>query len=159
MQQFFIRLISIVLIGMFFGSCTPSTPGPTVEPAVEDYQLPGTMPDFYEIVVAKHDSAMLLMGDIERTQRALRGLLSTKEETTKTQILEALTALKKADDVMMTWMHEFKSTELHEEEYKTLSEAEIEAYLKEEEKKIEQVHLDMSRSVEEGEALLKKLKQ
>jgi hypothetical protein len=64
--------------------------------------------------------------------------------------------LKKADDGMMNWMHEFKSTELNEAEYKAMSEAAILTYLKGEEEKIEQVHIDMLESIKNGKAFLEK---
>lgn len=150
-------LIGIIVI---LGACeTPNNQDETTSIVEEEkaYSLPTKMATYYTVVVAKHDTAMLLMGDIERTQRALRAVLSDQEGASKKQILDALTYLQKADDAMMTWMHEFKSTELHEEEYKTLSEAEIERYLQEEEQKIEQVHLDMIASIVQGRALLEQL--
>lgn len=148
MQQIFIGIVLCLLVGLM--AC---------ESSEKEYELPGQMPAYYTLVVAKHDTAMLLMGDIERTQRALRKVMPQYEGEQEQQILRALTALKKAEEGMMTWMHEFKSTELNEEEYKALSEEAIQAYLAEEEQKIEQVHVDMSTSIAEGQALLGDLKE
>jgi hypothetical protein len=159
MKKIAIHGVFLMVIMMMIGACESdsNTPNEAQETAEAEYRLPGKMADYYTVVVAKHDTAMLLMGDIERTQRALRTLLPQQEGAAKTSVLDALTYLQKADDGMMTWMHEFRSTELHEEEYKTLSEAEIEAYLQEEEQKIEQVHADMLNSIAQGKALLEQL--
>lgn len=157
MQQRFFYWIFMIILVIMIGACG-SLEAPKVEQEVQAYQLPGAMPEYYSTVVSKHDTAMLLMGDIERAQRALRAALPQQEGENKTNILNSLTNLKKADDGMMTWMHEFKSTELNEEEYRTLSETEIQAYLREEELKIEQVHLDMTTSIAEAQALLAALK-
>ncbi|MFK7796590.1 MAG: hypothetical protein AB8E82_03990 [Aureispira sp.] len=148
---FFLTTITII------GACEATNTHAETKEKIEAYSLPEKMAAYYTVVVAKHDTAMLLMGDIERTQRALRAVLSQQEGAAKTNVLEALTFLQKADDGMMTWMHEFKSTALYEEEYKNLSEAEIEGYLQEEEQKIEQVHVEMSSSIAQGKALLEQL--
>lgn len=150
---FFLTIVIAII-----GACEAINTADKTEEKIEAYSLPEKMGAYYTVVVAKHDTAMLLMGDIERTQRALRAALPQQEGAAKTKVLEALTFLQKADDGMMTWMHEFRSTELYEDEYKTLSEAEIEGYLQEEEQKIEQVHLDMSNSIAQGKALLEQLK-
>lgn len=149
MQRFFIGIVLLFLVGLV--ACEP----PTVEE--EEFELPEKMAAYYTLVVAKHDTAMLLMGDIERTQRALRKVMPQYEAEQEQQILRALTDLKKAEEGMMTWMHEFKSTELNEEEYRKWSEAAIRTYLEEEEQKIEQVHVAMSTSIAKGQALLKEL--
>lgn len=128
------------------------------KPVEETWKLPTEAAELYKVVGVKHDDAMLLMSDIEGARSKLRVemKMANVDSLRKDSILTLLTALKKADDGMMNWMHEFKSTELNEDEYKKMSEAEILTYLKEEEAKIEQIHLDMSASVDNGNAFLEK---
>ncbi len=148
-------LLSCLLI-----ACGDSNPkeGQTDNPINEptEFTLSDQAKSLYEIVGEKHDTAMLLMKNIEQVKSALRLEMKTleKEAASKDIILDLLTALKKADDGMMDWMHEFKSTELDEEMYKAMSEEEIMAYLKQEEVKIEQVHLDMINSIANGKVFL-----
>lgn len=122
----------------------------------EAWKLPDAAVELYQIVGEKHDTAMLLMSDIEAARSKLRLAMKTAniDSLRKDSILTLLTALKKADEGMMTWMHEFKSTELNEDEYKTMSEADIMAYLKDEEQKIEKVHVDMLESIKNGNSFL-----
>ncbi|BDS11886.1 hypothetical protein [Aureispira anguillae] len=122
-----------------------------------DFKLSSQAEDLYQIVGEKHDTAMLLMKNIEQAKSALRLKMEGLETgAEKDAILDLLMALKKADDGMMNWMREFKSTELNDEEYKAMSEQEIMAYLKKEEQKIEQVHIDMLTSIENGKKFLEK---
>ena len=142
-------LISVGSLAIHFATKESAPEMPAV--AFEEFKLSDAMDALYTTVGEKHDVAMLLMKDIEIVRSKLRiQLKRTKEEAKKERILNLLTALKKADDGMMTWMREFKNTDLNDEEYKAMSEAEIEAYLKEEEVKIEQVHQDMLSSIKDG---------
>lgn len=122
------------------------------------WQLPADAANLYQVVGDKHDVAMLLMSNIEGTRNKLRVEMKVVaiDSLRKDSILNLLTTLKKADDGMMNWMHEFKSTELNDAEYKAMSEAAILTYLKEEEAKIEQVHIDMLESIKNGKAFLEK---
>lgn len=124
----------------------------------ETWELSADAANLYQIVGEKHDTAMLLMSNIEGVRNKLRAEMKVEgiDKLQKDAILDLLTALKKADDGMMNWMHQFKSTELDEAEYKEMSEAAILAYLKEEEAKIEQVHIDMVESIKSGNAFLEK---
>lgn len=125
-------------------------------PKDETWELPLEAANLYQIVGEKHDTAMLLMSNIEGTRSKLRIQMKMEgvDSLRKDSILTFLTELKKADDGMMNWMHEFKNTELNEAEYKKMSESAILAYLKEEEAKIEQVHLDMLESIKNGNDFL-----
>lgn len=122
----------------------------------EAWKLPNDAVELYQIVGEKHDTAMLLMSNIEATRSKLRLVMKTVDidSLRKDSVLTLLTALKKADDGMMNWMHEFKSTELNEEEYKAMSKTDVMTYLKKEEKKIEKVHVDMLESIKNGNTFL-----
>lgn len=118
-------------------------------PEEAEFSLTNPAAELYQIVGEKHDTAMLLMTNIGKMQSLLRIQLEATEtlEAEKDSILNLLTALKKADDGMMNWMREFKSTELNDEEYKAMSEEQIMNYLKDEEAKIEKIHLEMINSI------------
>lgn len=126
----------------------------------ETWELDSTLAILYDTVGAKHDTAMLLMKDIGQVRSKLRKLMTRfgEEDYERKDILDLLSALKKADDGMMNWMRMFKGVELEEAFYKESDHATIEAYLKEEEAKIEQVHQDMLNSIAEGRAYLKEQK-
>lgn len=151
MKYLLLLITSLLLI-----SCTDYEPKKKVEE--DTWKLSTDAAELYQIVGEKHDTAMLLMGNIEGTRSKLRVEMKTLDidSLQKDSILNLLTALKKADDGMMNWMHEFKNTELNEAEYKAMSETEILKYLKEEERKIEEVHLDMLESIKDGNAFLEK---
>lgn len=149
MKYLLFLITSLLLI-----SCTDNKSKAKIQK--ETWELSTDAADLYQIVGAKHDTAMLLMSNIEGVRSKLRVAMKVSDidSVRKDSILTLLTALKKADDGMMNWMHQFKSTELNEKEYKRMTEAVVMRYLKEEEEKIEQVHLDMLESIKNGKAFL-----
>ncbi len=151
-------LVFVFLGSLLLGACNDGSPVVTEEPVVveeEGYKLPGNTANLYQIVMDKHDTTMLMMSPIIRTQHLLRDKSKTAEGAEKKAILDALLALEKGDEGMRRWMREFKNIVTHEDTYRAWSETEIRAYLKEEERKIEQVDVDMRTSIAQGEALLK----
>lgn len=151
MKYLLLMITSLVLI-----SCVNNESKKKIK--AETWELSADAANLYQVVGEKHDTAMLLMSNIEGVRNKLRLEMKVEgiDKLQKDSILDLLTALKKADDGMMNWMHQFKSTELDEAEYKEMSEAAILAYLKEEEAKIEQVHIDMVESIKSGNAFLEK---
>lgn len=147
--------LSIFIPILFLCSCNQDQNTPTTLPETE-FVLPPAAAELYRIVGEKHDTAMLLMGNIGGMQSALRLKLGQIKEDNaqKDSVLTLLSALKKADDGMMDWMREFKNTDLNEDEYKAMSQEEIMAYLKSEETKIEQVHQDMLNSIANSKKFL-----
>jgi len=148
-------LLPLLITSLLLISCVDSESNKKIE---KEWKLSVDATTLYQIVGEKHDTAMLLMSDIERAKNKLRLEMKAVDidRLRKDSILNLLTKLKKADDGMMNWMHEFKNTVLNEAEYKAMSEAEILSYLKEEEQKIETVHIDMEESIKEGNAFLGK---
>ena len=146
-------LLSFGLLFVF--AC--NEPSPQIEEG-PSFSLSEQAAELYQIVGEKHDTAMLLTKNIENVQHSLRSKLETIKSSTpeKDSLLDLLTALKKADDSMMDWMHEFKNTDLNEAEYQAMSEQEILTYLREEEAKIEQVHVDMLSSIANGKHFLRR---
>lgn len=148
--------LSIFIPIIFLYSCNQDNTTPNTAPETA-FLLEPAASELYRIVGAKHDTAMLLMGAIGGMQSALRlelGKIKEEKSPKKDSVLTLLTALKKADDSMMTWMHEFKNTDLNEDEYKAMTPAQIMDYLKSEETKIEQVHQDMLNSIANSKKFL-----
>jgi hypothetical protein len=147
--------ILLLFVLVLMGSCGDRKPE---EQEVTGFSLSTAAADLYQVVGDKHDTAMLLMKGIGKAQNTLRGKLKKIEGSSpaKDSILNLLTALKKGDDGMMDWMREFKNVLMDDEHYKAKSEDEIMAYLREEDRKIEQVHIDMINSIEGGENFLAK---
>jgi hypothetical protein len=146
-------LISLLLLTLLFTACTGSQKKPVEESTV----LSAALNTYYLEVVAQHDTAMLLMKDIALVRHQLRECMKTVEvadTVTSTLVLGLLKDLQKADDGMMTWMRYFKSTSLDEEWYKKEEETILRTYLAAEEKKIQQVHIDMLNSIKAGKLYL-----
>ncbi|MFT5646383.1 MAG: hypothetical protein ACI976_001064 [Aureispira sp.] len=150
------KYLLLMTTSLFLISCVNNGSKKKVEE--ETWKLSADAANLYQVVGEKHDTAMLLMSNIEGARNKLRVEMKVEgiDKLQKDSILDLLMALKKADDGMMNWMHQFKNTELNEAEYKRMSEAAILAYLKEEEAKIEQVHIDMVESIKNGNAFLEK---
>lgn len=108
----------------------------------------------YTLVVAQHDSVMPKTNLMESQQRQLQKMLETAPATQKDSILSALAALKKGQDEMMRWMNEFKNTEIDQEHFAPLDEAQIKAYLKSEQTKILNVADLMLSSIAQAEKIL-----
>jgi len=96
-------------------------------------------------VLAKHDSAMVLMDDIFKLRHNLRNL----HDTLATHITDTATArvvqrqiegLNGADKVMMDWMHNYEAPD-------SLQHDQAMAYLQQELKKIERVQVVMDSTI------------
>ena len=146
-------LISLLLLALLFAACT----SPQEQPVEETTVLSAALNTHYLEVMEQHDTAMLLMKDIAKVRHQLREHMKTVEVSdtvNKTVLLGLLKDLQKADDGMMTWMRYFKSTSLDEAWYKKEEETTLSAYLAAEEKKIQQVHVDMINSIKAGKLYL-----
>ena len=96
-------------------------------------------------VMAKHDSAMALMGDIFKLRRnlqALRDTLAAREADSATlQALEQQVAgLEAADEVMMVWMRNYEAPD-------SLQHEQAMHYLQQELQKIERVQIVMDSTI------------
>ncbi|MFT6336718.1 MAG: hypothetical protein ACI86M_001329 [Saprospiraceae bacterium] len=102
-------------------------------------------------VMAIHDEVMPKLGELNKDRRGLQSILkNTTDESVKNTILEAVTALEKADDGMMDWMAK----------YKLPSEpAAQEVYLKNEMIRITKVKTDMIESMKNAKILKEKYKE
>ena len=96
-------------------------------------------------VIAIHDEVMPKLGELNKDRRNLQDLLkSTEDESVKTEILSAITALEKADDGMMEWMSDWKVP----------SDPELQkAYLDKEMIRIKKVKTDMLESMKNAKLL------
>ena len=115
--------------------------------SVEDSMTP--IDSLYSLVGAKHDSAMLLMNDIYKSQRKWRKVLNDSSVQETELILDCLGALNRADEAMMDWMRNFKSMELETSFYQNSPDSVVFDYLKKEEKAIERIHIEMIESLSE----------
>jgi PBP1b-binding outer membrane lipoprotein LpoB len=146
-------LISLLLLALLFVACT----SPKEEAVEETTVLSAALNTYYLEVMEQHDTAMLLMKDIAIVRHQLREYMKSVEATdtiSKTILIDLLKDLQKADDGMMTWMRYFKSTSLDEAWYKKEKETTLRTYLAVEEKKIQQVHVDMINSIKAGKLYL-----
>ncbi len=102
-------------------------------------------------VMAIHDEVMPKMGAMHLARKNLRNVLTkTEDKKLKAEILAMISDLRKADEGMMVWMHEWKVPEKDPE--KT-------AYLLNEKKKITKVKLDMLTSLEKANNFIEKSNQ
>ena len=152
MLRFCLLLLSFALLQ----AC--NAPSPTTESDVEApeaVQLSEKAAEWYTLVGMTHDTAMVLMAPLERTQMGIRKTLDYVTDHQRQIALQLLTDLKKAGDGMMDWMHEFKSIELHEEEYQTMTDAQIIDYLKEQNTAMEQIDQAMRSAINEGQSYIR----
>ncbi len=133
----------------------------TTVPPQKTELLSPTAENLYKIVQARHDTAMLLMNDITNVQANLQKTMAENPrlKAVEEMVLGNLYALKQADKAMMDWMHNFKSTEMHEEAYQAMSEKEILDYLYAEDEKMKVVHEQMVTSIAKGRATIQKYKK
>lgn len=110
----------------------------------------------YTEVGMVHDTAMVLMAPLERTQMSIRKTFEYVNDQEKDRGLQLLTDLTKAGEAMMDWMHEFKGVELYEEDYKAMTEEEILKYLNQEKVAMEQIDQQMRSAIQEGQAYLQR---
>lgn len=140
-----------ILIFMSFLSCGTSpdnsiTKKSNTNPAIDS---------IYKIVMIKHDEVMPKDSEIVKLISILRQKLDDeKNELKRAQILGLIQELQSSHDAMMVWMQEFKNEHLDNEFYEKNSAAEITSYLKNEEKKIEQVAVLMLESIKNTELYL-----
>lgn len=150
----------IVLIGLFLSlllqACnSPNNPTKGDTDNETELTLDAEIQAFYETVVAKHDEVMPLDSDIIAYRERLRKLMKEMEDgPEKDKVMKTIIALSKGHDLMADWMHNFKSTHLDEDFYKSKSKKEIMAYLKEEENRIEECAIVMYTSVEMAKEIL-----
>lgn len=107
--------------------------------------------EMHRQVMEVHDEVMPKMGDIYKTKKRLKALLTEHIESadsTRSNLLIAIKNLEDADDGMMQWMSDFKSG------YKGKTDQETIAYLKSEKDKISQVSLDMKTAIANGQKLI-----
>ncbi|WCL80589.1 hypothetical protein PPO43_11480 [Saprospira sp. CCB-QB6] len=146
---------ALFLCLLLFAACQNSAPTPSTTTG-----LSPQMDSLYSLVVAKHDSIMPKIGDIEAYQFQLRKLttadsLSTEE---KKSALLILAQLKKGHEAMFDWMNAFKNPHLNEDFYTQSSEKELWSYLQTEEDKIEEVTRLMQNSMQEAKNFLEERK-
>lgn len=153
----YLILCVLGLIGAL-SACTSTPDQETTinESAEPTLELPAKAAALYQEVGATHDTAMLLMAPLERTQIRLRRTLDYLNEQEKKIALALLTDLKKAEEGMMDWMHNFKSTELNEEEYRVMSEVEMTDYLKAQNEDMLLIDSQMRSAIKEGGAFLER---
>lgn len=107
--------------------------------------------DMHSQVMVVHDEVMPKMGDIYKVKKQLKLQLSEQIESTdstRSDLLMAIKDLEKADDGMMQWMSDFKSS------YKGATDAETIAYLKSEKEKISKVSIEMKEAISNGQKLM-----
>ncbi|GIV31346.1 MAG: hypothetical protein KatS3mg029_0697 [Saprospiraceae bacterium] len=149
----FMALLSMLVISCGQGGSSQTASDSKVSPqvAVED--------SLTAVVMEIHDVAMPRMGEINRLQRQLRQWLQNNPQapdSTKTQVLEVLDWLGRADEGMMSWMAAFRQPANLRD---SLSHEAIVAYLLDEQKRVQQVHDDIAGSIEAATKLLQTLNQ
>ena len=123
--------ILYIIFTLFIFSCKNEIKTPTqstVSTPADDTVAKKTMAD----IMAIHDEVMPMVNEIENLQTELKKQLATvKSATTKTRILDKLTALTKADKAMYAWMDGFKT------DFEGMSQMEVNTYLEKQKTEVE----------------------
>lgn len=109
----------------------------------------------WDEVMVVHDEVMPKTADVNRLTAQLRtkvAALDSTQQETKTSMMDAIQALERADEGMMSWMSEVQDPEILRGENKTHEE--IMRYLNDEKKKVGQVRDDIVTALERGNQLL-----
>jgi Xaa-Pro aminopeptidase len=104
--------------------------------------------------MAVHDESMKDLAAMNRTARALKDTLelldtSAAHALRRAAILDALTAIRRADEGMNAWMRQYENPS-------DKPSAQAIQYLQEQKQKIEQNHKDIRSAMEAGKQLIKK---
>ncbi len=127
------KYLSILAVAILAISCSPKA---EKEEAV----------DLKTQVMEVHDEVMPKMGDLRAVRMKLEAKVGTADSAMAQEYAEAVTRIKQANENMMVWMRNFNPNPEGSQE-------EIDAYLKDQLKSIEQVKIDMFESLEEGKKL------
>ena len=101
-------------------------------------------------VMAIHDEVMPRLGELNKDRKGLQSILkNTTDESVKTTLQEAITAIEKADDGMGEWMEEYKVP---------IDPIAQEDYLKDEMIRITKVKTDILESMKNAKLLQEKYK-
>ena len=119
------------IFALFIFACKNEIKTPlqtTVAASVDDTIAKKAMAD----IMVVHDEVMPMMNEIENLQTGLKKeLAAAKNASVKTQILEKLTALTKADKAMYAWMDGFKT------DFEGMSQTDVNAYLEKQKADVE----------------------
>ena len=151
MAKFHALFLGLLLLA----ACQNPAPAPSNQSG-----LSPQLDSLYTLVVAKHDSIMPEIGQLEAYQFKLRKLSaadSLPAEQKKAALL-ILAQLKKGHEAMFDWMNAFKNPHLNEDFYTQSSEKELWSYLQTEEEKIEEVTRLMQSSMQNAKGFLEEIK-
>lgn len=119
------------IFALFIFACKneiKTPPQTTVAASADDTIAKKAMAD----IMVVHDEVMPMMNEIENLQTGLKKeLAAAKNASVKTQILEKLTALTKADKAMYAWMDGFKT------DFEGMSQTDVNAYLEKQKADVE----------------------
>ncbi|EJF52396.1 hypothetical protein SapgrDRAFT_0653 [Saprospira grandis DSM 2844] len=151
MAKFHALFLGLLLLA----ACQNPTPPPNNQSG-----LSPQLDSLYTVVVAKHDSIMPEIGQLEAYQFKLRKLRTTDSLSAeqKKAALLILAQLKKGHESMFDWMNAFKNPHLNEDFYTQSSEKELWSYLQTEEEKIEEVTRLMQNSMQNAKGFLEEIK-
>lgn len=99
-------------------------------------------------VIVLHDEVMPLMDGLYQTRMKLQKLVDTDSSADDSARIEGIARIKRAEDAMMDWMHNFNPS------YEGANPDETIQYLLDQKKSIEAVGKKMRTARKEGEALL-----
>ncbi len=136
-----------LLLVLFLSAC--AAPAPKQEqPTAPASPLSAANDSLYTLVVKIHDEVMPENNTILGLQQQLKAQLPKLPENLRDSLLPILSELQLGYDGMMDWMRDFRNTELHADEYKTMGDSATRVYLLSEQAKIEQVGRQMRKSIE-----------
>jgi hypothetical protein len=147
------KLISLFFFAALVAlSCKPKaaeTETETVEvETTTEAEVPAELQAYEDQIMKIHDEVMPKMGDINRLRNELKSIKDKSGTTPMPGLDDAIQALDKAEEWMMTWMKNYSETK------NTLAPEHLGKFYEKELMKVENVKSTMLTSIEQAEAWL-----
>ncbi len=111
----------------------------------------------WEVMMEGHDRAMPLISDMHQAAKAVEEIAENHAvvaDNTHPRAMQALEALKNADDAMFDWMDHISQNPIDSVRTRSASHQEVMEFIATEQKSIDQVEEAMNNSLKQAKALI-----
>jgi len=141
-------LVTLAIVFTVF-SCGESSKFSNTEQAEQDKA--------WEVMMEGHDRAMPLISDMHKAAKSIEEIAenyAVAADNTHPRAMQALEALKNADDAMFDWMDHISQNPIDSVRTRSASHQAVMEFIATEQKSIDQVEKAMNSSLEQAKALI-----